>query len=73
METINQVFGRQVRYYRKLKGISQEDLAALSDLHRTYIGAIERGERNVTLNNVEKISKALGVPIVALLKETKED
>lgn len=73
MKTINQVFGCQVRYYRKLKGISQEDLATLSDLHRTYIGAIERGERNVSLNNVEKISKSLGVPIVALLMETKED
>jgi len=71
MTTITQTFGRQVRYYRKLKGISQEDLAALSELHRTYIGAIERGERNVSLNNIDKISQALGIPIAALLMETK--
>ncbi len=71
MTTITQTFGHQVRYYRKLKGISQEDLAALSELHRTYIGAIERGERNVSLNNIDKISQALGVPIAALLMETK--
>lgn len=72
MNTITQIFGTQVRYYRKLKGISQEELAALSELHRTYIGAIERGERNVSLNNIEKISQALGIPIVALLTDTKD-
>lgn len=71
MNTLIHIFGRQVRRYRKLKGISQEELASLCELHRTYIGAIERGERNVSLNNVEKISEALGVPVDLLLTDSR--
>jgi len=71
MNTINQIFGLQVRYFRKLKGLSQEGLAAEVGLHRTYIGSIERGERNVSLNNVEKIATALEVPIATLLTREK--
>lgn len=71
MKSINQTFGLQVRRYRKKKGISQEELASISGLHRTYIGSIERGERNVSLNNVEKIAISLGVVVIDLL-ENKE-
>jgi transcriptional regulator with XRE-family HTH domain len=48
-------------------GLSQEKLAEMTDLHRTYIGSIERAERNVSLDNVETIAAALGVDIVDLL------
>ena len=55
-------FGRRVRELRKSKGLSQEALATACGLDRTYIGGIERGERNVSLLNIEKISLALDVP-----------
>lgn len=54
-------FGNAIREIRNKKGISQEKLAELCDLHRTYISGVERGERNVSLVNIEKICKALGV------------
>lgn len=61
-------FGEKVRQLRKLKNISQEELAHKADLHRTYIGMIERAEKNITLLNVEKIAKALEITISELLK-----
>jgi transcriptional regulator with XRE-family HTH domain len=54
-------FARNVRNLRKEKGWTQEELARRADLHRTYIGSIERHERNVSLVNVENIARALGV------------
>lgn len=57
-----------VRARRKELGISQEALGDLSGLHRTYIGAIERGERNVTVDNIERIASALGVDAADLLQ-----
>jgi transcriptional regulator with XRE-family HTH domain len=66
MKDINDVFGKNVRLQRTKRKISQEKLAELADLHRTYIGAIERGERNVSLRNVQKIAFALDVPIIVL-------
>jgi len=54
-------FGKRVRKFRQELGWSQEDLAAECDLHRTYIGSVERGERNVSLLNIHKIAEALGV------------
>jgi transcriptional regulator with XRE-family HTH domain len=71
MRTLAEIFGYRVKFFRKSKGLSQEELAAHSGLHRTYIGAIERGERNISLNNVEKIAKALGVKPSTLLDETE--
>lgn len=72
MSKITEIFGQRVRYFRKLKSLSQEELAASCYLHRTYIGGIERGERNVSLNNVEKIAQALDVPVTYLLIEGKD-
>ena len=59
--TILKQFGATVKKLRNKKGWSQEDLSEKSGLHRTYIGSIERGGRNVSLINIEKIAKALGV------------
>ena len=60
-------FGNTVRERRKKKGISQEELAELAGVHRTYIGMIERAEKNITLLNIQKIAKALSVPTHKLL------
>lgn len=61
-------FGERVRELRMLKGLSQEQLAHNADVHRTYIGMVERAEKNITLVNIEKISNALGIKITELLK-----
>lgn len=53
-------FGKKVREERELLGISQERLGQLAHVHRTYIGMIERAEKNITLTNMEKIARALG-------------
>ncbi|MDE0471257.1 MAG: helix-turn-helix transcriptional regulator [Ekhidna sp.] len=63
-------FGENVRKLRKAHNISQEELAYQADLHRTYIGMIERAEKNITLLNIEKIANALDVDIRDLLTET---
>ena len=59
-------FGDNVKRLRKAKGWSQEDLAKRTKLHRTYIGSIERSERNVSLINIERIANALDVTSRAL-------
>ncbi|MFV0571062.1 MAG: helix-turn-helix domain-containing protein [Xanthomarina gelatinilytica] len=59
-------FGERVREIRKEKGLSQEELSFKADLHRTYIGMIERAEKNITLVNIEKIANALEVNIEEL-------
>ena len=58
MDPLKQI-GDEIRRRRIELGFSQEDLAALCDLHRTYIGSVERGERNVSLLNIVSIAKAL--------------
>lgn len=58
-----------LRRERNKRGISQDELADICDLHRTYVGGIERCERNITLSTLEKISKALGVDALDLLKK----
>ena len=63
MEPIRRRFGRRVRELREAGGWSQEGFAEACGLHRTYIGGIERGERNVSLLNIERIATALRVPI----------
>jgi len=62
-------FGLVVRSRRKQLGLSQEELATQADLHRTYIGMIERGEKNITLLNIEKLAHALGCPISAMFED----
>ncbi len=66
MERVTRRFGQRIRELREEKGWSQERFAEASGLHRTYIGGIERGERNVSLVNIERIASALGVPIADL-------
>jgi transcriptional regulator with XRE-family HTH domain len=61
------VFAANVRQRRKGLGLSQEQLADLAGVHRTYIGMLERGEKNVTIYNIERIAGALGVEAAALL------
>jgi transcriptional regulator with XRE-family HTH domain len=61
-------FGNRVRQLRNERNISQEKLAEYADLHRTYIGMIERGEKNITLLNIVKIASALKVTIGELMK-----
>jgi transcriptional regulator with XRE-family HTH domain len=64
-------FGRAVRRFRADAGVSQERLAELAELHRTYIGGIERGERNVSLVNIWKVAQALRVRFSDLSRETE--
>ncbi len=61
-------FGQKVRERRIELGLSQEELASRAGVHRTYIGMIERAEKNITLENIEKISKALKLNIDNLMK-----
>ena len=61
-------FGANVRRLRKALGISQEELARRAGLHRTYVGGVERGERNVTLLVIKKLASALEVKPADLLK-----
>lgn len=64
---ITQLFGKKVRSIRKELQLSQDELADLCGLHRTYIGAVERGERNITLLNAKKIADALQVSLSTLV------
>jgi transcriptional regulator with XRE-family HTH domain len=68
MEDIRIRFGRAVRQKRHKLGVSQEAFADLCGLDRTYIGGIERGERNVALVNIEKIAKALRLSLAELFR-----
>ena len=62
-ENINILFGKRVKECRINLGISQEELGYMTGLHRTYIGHIERAEKNITLKNIEKIAKSLNIDI----------
>jgi transcriptional regulator with XRE-family HTH domain len=62
-------FGRKVRALRERLGISQEELAYRAGLHRTYVGDVERGERNISLLNIVQIAAALEVPPSELLQD----
>ncbi|MEK7610693.1 MAG: helix-turn-helix transcriptional regulator [Patescibacteria group bacterium] len=61
-------FGEKVREERLKQNLSQEELASRAGVHRTYIGMIERAEKNITLENIKKISKALNLQIEYMFK-----
>jgi transcriptional regulator with XRE-family HTH domain len=65
------IFAENLRKARLAKKLSQEDLAEVSGLHRTYVGSVERAERNVSIDNMERLSAAVGVSMPDLLKEGK--
>jgi transcriptional regulator with XRE-family HTH domain len=64
--------GRRIRQIRRTQGISQEELAHRSGLDRSYVGCIERGERNVSIDNITSLARALDVPIATLLTFSEE-
>lgn len=65
--SLRAVLAENLRLFRKTRGYSQEELADRCDLHRTYIGSVERRERNVSLSTLEVLAKALGVSVPELL------
>jgi transcriptional regulator with XRE-family HTH domain len=66
------IFAKRLRQIRQLRGLSQEALADLAGLHRTYVGSVERSERNVSIDNMARLAKALEVNIAELLKDESE-
>jgi transcriptional regulator with XRE-family HTH domain len=62
-------FGKRLREVRTRKAISQERLAELAGLHRTYVSSVERGKRNISLVNIESLADALGVPMAELMPD----
>lgn len=68
------VFGTNLRKYRIERGLSQEQLAKMSGLHRTYISLVERFQRSISLGNIEKVADALGIePYKLLIEEDSDD
>jgi transcriptional regulator with XRE-family HTH domain len=65
------IFAENLRKARQVKKLSQEDLAEVAGLHRTYVGSVERAERNVSIDNMERLAAALGVALPMLLQESK--
>lgn len=66
-KSARQTFAENLRCVRLAHGLSQEALADLSGLHRTYVGSVERGERNISIDNMENLADALGVALTDLL------
>ena len=69
MSDIAKVIGQRIRNYRTTAGLSQEKLAELSGCHPTYIGQLERGEKNATIESIEKIASALNVSLSKLFEQ----
>lgn len=65
-------FGKALRKFRTALGMSQEKLAELAELHRTYVGDVERGERNISLLNMTKIANALRIKLSKLVREMEK-
>jgi transcriptional regulator with XRE-family HTH domain len=66
------IFAQRLRQIRQIKGLSQEELADMANLHRTYVGSVERSERNVSIDNMERLANALEVDITELLRKEPE-
>ena len=66
---LQRIVGRNLRAYRQARGLSQEAFADVLGVHRTYMGGIERGERNLTLKSLERIAGKLDLDPLALLKQ----
>lgn len=73
MPSLKAILAENLRQLRKTQGYSQEELAGRCALHRTYIGSVERAERNVSLSTLEVLSKALGVSVPELLTQGTRD
>jgi transcriptional regulator with XRE-family HTH domain len=71
MPTLREKLGRAVRRLRTDAGFSQEGFADACRLHRTYIGSVERGETNISLDNIERIARTLKQPVSALFREAE--
>jgi transcriptional regulator with XRE-family HTH domain len=72
MPTLREKLGRTVRRLRTEAGFSQESFADACDLHRTYIGSVERGEINISLDNLERIARTLKLPVSKLFAEAEQ-
>ncbi len=73
MSEISKIIGQRIRNYRTQQKLSQEKLAERSGCHPTYIGQLERGEKNATLESIEKIASALNVPLSQLFEKLEGD
>lgn len=67
---LQRTVGQNIRAYREARGVSQEEFAADIGLHRTYMGGVERGERNLTLKSLEKLAERIGIDPLELLQPT---
>lgn len=67
-ESARAIFARNLRAQRLARGLSQEELADRAGIHRTYVGSVERGERNVSIENMDRLAVALGVELAMLLR-----
>jgi len=65
------VFGKRIRYLRLRRGLSQEKLAELAELHRNYVGGVERGERNLSLINIVRLAHGLNVKPATLMESIR--
>jgi transcriptional regulator with XRE-family HTH domain len=66
---LQRIFGRNLRAYRQARGLSQEAFAEILEVHRTYMGGVERGERNLTLQTVERLAKQIDEDPLSLLRQ----
>jgi transcriptional regulator with XRE-family HTH domain len=71
-QTLRQVVAKNIRRERARVNLSQEGLAHKAEVHRTYIGAVERGEKNISLDSLEKIATALNIDASSLMKRGSE-